>query len=101
MNNGNKISCWTKFDQWSWNSSHFTREEKTENHLRGNKFINDTCLLIIRLIFLAASTFLLIYTAYERFFVYEEKFMHLQKLTVIGVILTWLYFLLIVIAYVK
>ena len=54
------LSCWAKFDQWIWNSTYFTRDEKAENHLRGHRLINDTCLFIIRVIFLVAATFLLI-----------------------------------------
>ena len=45
-------SCWTKFDIWIWNSGHFTREQKTTNHLRGNRIVNNTFLFVVRIIML-------------------------------------------------
>ena len=47
-----KNSCWQKFDQWMWNSKQFTRDEKSKNHLKGHRLVNDNVLFILRIVLL-------------------------------------------------
>ena len=90
-------SCWQKFDKWIWNSKQFTRKEKASNHLKGNKLVNDTFLFVMRIIMLMLATALHSHQIY--LCIVRKKFLQLQFLTVIGIEMTFIYFVLLFIAY--
>ena len=43
---------WHKIDSFFWSSSLISREDKKTQHIRGHRLVNDTCLLITRVIML-------------------------------------------------
>ena len=50
-------TCWTKFDNWMWNSEAQSRDQKSENHVKS--WCNDYVLACTRALSLVISVILL------------------------------------------
>ena len=80
INQESPQSCWAKFDIWVWNSGHFTRDEKTRNHLRGNRLVNNNFLFVVRVIMLV--TFAVAESHHFYYNIVEKKRYRPQFLTI-------------------
>ena len=99
MVDNERKSCWSRFDEWLWNRSYFTRAEKCLNHVRGNRYVSDNVLFGVRIVMLLMMTAAEI--AHFNYWITVKKRYDLQYLTIIALHIAYVHFLLLVISHIR